>query len=63
MQRKMSTSRNRRDLIPLDELLNNSFDENTMIDDRSISPTFGVHMLKDKLAVQESRYVNGLHCH
>lgn len=55
-QRKTSTSKNRRELIPLDELLNNSFDENTFTTDRSVSPTIELETTKAKLTVQESRY-------
>lgn len=54
-QRKTSTNKNRRELIPLDELLNNSFDENAFTTDRSVSPTIELETTKAKLTVQESR--------
>lgn len=54
--RKISVTRSRRDLIPLDELLNNSF-EDTFLDEqeRSVSPTFELKTTKDKLTVQDTR--------
>lgn len=57
-QRKQSTSsRGPRDLIPLDELLNNSFDMSATIisEGGSVSPTFDLQATKDRLNVQESR--------
>lgn len=54
-QRKVSSTKNRRDLIPLDELLNNSFDENAFTTERSVSPTIELETTKAKLTVQESR--------
>lgn len=57
-QRKISTaSRSRRDFIPLDELLNNSFDDNASMIDVSISPTIELQATKEKLNLQESRLV------
>lgn len=56
-QRKISSNKNRRELIPLDELLNNTFDENAFTVDRSVSPTIELETTKAKLSVQESRYV------
>lgn len=47
-------SRHRRELIPLDELLNSSIDEN-YIEDRSISPTIELQQLKNKLSAQETQ--------
>lgn len=58
-RRKLSsTSKSRRDLIPLDELLNSSFDEgNTVMNEnlRSISPTIELQQTKEKLNTQENR--------
>lgn len=61
-QRKHSV-RGKRELIPLDELLNTSFDDNelaaTIVDDaRSVSPTTELHDTKEKLHVQETRFVH-----
>ncbi|XP_037049807.1 GRIP and coiled-coil domain-containing protein 2 [Bradysia coprophila] len=53
-QRNTSSAKGRRDLIPLDELLNNSFDETAFSTDRSISPTIELETTKAKLTVQES---------
>lgn len=47
------TSRNRRDLIPLDELLSGSFEEND--DDDVIEPMPNVEAIKEKLNVQHTR--------
>lgn len=55
-QRKISSNKNRRELIPLDELLNNTFDESEFTIDRSVSPTIELETTKAKLTVQESRY-------
>lgn len=55
LQRK--TSRGRRELIPLDELLNNSFEENLLTDAGSLEGSFDQHLLTEQLGVQKSRYV------
>ncbi|XP_058448515.1 GRIP and coiled-coil domain-containing protein 2 [Malaya genurostris] len=53
--------RSNRDLIPLDELLNSSFDDASVFDTaedsgaRSISPTAELQQTKEKLSKQESR--------
>lgn len=59
-QRKLSTIRSKRDLIPLDELLNTSFDDNENLvaeEERPVSPTAELQATKDKLNVQQTRYV------
>lgn len=50
-------SRNRRELIPLDELLNSPFDDNcTFVEPtRPVSPTAELHDTKERLTVQEAR--------
>lgn len=53
--RKISTIRNKRDLIPLDELLNTSFDESTMLVERSVSPSIELQETKEQLNVHHSR--------
>lgn len=62
VQRKHSTARGKRELIPLDELLSTSFDDNDLIttsveEERPISPTIELRDTKEKLNVQETRFV------
>lgn len=60
IQRKLSTARGKRDLIPLDELLNTPFDDNDNMafdEERPVSPTTELHATRDKLNVQETRFV------
>lgn len=59
-QRKLSTIRSKRELIPLDELLNTSFDDSENLvaeEERPVSPTAELQATKDKLNVQQTRYV------
>lgn len=56
-QRRKVSSR-RRDLVPLDELLNSSFDDNynTILERKhTVSPTLELEQTKDKLSKEESR--------
>lgn len=64
-QRRQSTVRGKRDLIPLDELLNTSFDDSDLMstvveETRPISPTAELNDTKDKLGVQEARFVSNI---
>lgn len=58
-QRKISAARGKRELIPLDELLSASFDDEELVveAERPISPTIDLRETKDKLNMQESRFV------
>lgn len=58
IQKKLSTTRGKRHLIPLDELLNTPFDDNDNIvvdEERPVSPTAELYATKERLNVQETR--------
>lgn len=57
--RKTSTVRNKRDLIPLDELLNTTFDDDepAVLEEHSISPTIELQSTKERFQVQQRRWV------
>lgn len=55
LYKKNGSSRSKHDLIPLDELLNSSFDDHCIVEERPISPTIELNQTKEKLVVQETR--------
>lgn len=62
-RRKTSTSRTKQNLIPLEELLNSTFDENqNEYSNRPVSPTTELHITKNKLITHENhiKYLTSL---